>query len=257
MKDIVRRLALTALTGAVAALAAAPLPARAAFDLRFQEDSKTPLMIHYGGSLPSGITGSITSTTVGGVEKIILSNVQYGDFTIDGTLARSNTPGASSEAFVSLNNMGITNTDKVNAHTLAMSTSADFTQPLGPTPTTLTSTASGDLVQGGHTASGNFTSYLGTSLFDLTGTHAPAIPFNLTGPTNSFSGNTSVQLFTMPSPFTLTGVGTYTVGACNTLDVTGGGSTLSTPGPGGLVLALTALPLCLGGCWRRFRARPA
>jgi hypothetical protein len=241
---IPRRLATMAFAGVIVSLAWTQ-SAQAGFQLKFSEAGFADTVINWDG----------TTKDAQGNAKITFTG-NYGDFSIDLTVSRSNTPGTSSQAFLSVAHTNITNNNG-SSQTINVSLSADFNNPVAPLPTKLSNTASGTLVAG-TTVAGSFDSFLGTSLFDTSGTHAGAINFSLNG-TGSFGpANTSVQLFSMPSNFTLTNVGSYTIGGNSIFDTTGGGTTLTpAPEPATVVAALTGLPLLVLASWLRRRGKTA
>jgi len=231
--------------------------AEAAFQLKYEQSSFGDLLIDWTDA------GQGTTDPVTGDKRITFSGT-YGTFDVTGTFASTNEPGSASVAKLGIVSVTIKNLSTATK-TLTISMSADqFTDPLEPLPLTLTSTAAGSLtgrVVGTSTtsgsASGNFTSYIGTGLFNM-GTASGPVTFNVTGQGKSFGGDgTPTTLFSAPStPFSLTNVGVYTLGRQSVITFTGGGTQLlpaAVPEPATMATALLGLPMVGLGIWMRRR----
>lgn len=240
MRDFKKRiLAGAAVLAAIAALAVSG-SAQAAFQVRLTD-------------VGTGMTtGPINVTNLGTI------NVTIGNFTVSGVTTITNDPGASTGAFISIDNAAVVN-HSGGADTLKVEETANnFTAPTGP-GLELLSNAVGQ-VTAGTLDGGNFTSYVGANngLFAEPGAGGVTSPTETFGPTTAVSGfgtltPSQTGPFTLSGSYSITNLGNYTLEGGSILTGTLGDSQVVVPAPGGAVLALAALPFVGFGLWLRRR----
>jgi len=181
-----------------------------------------------------------------------------GGFKLNATVAQSNSPGASDLATIDISNVTIKNQTTL-AQTGGVSAFSDlffkigdtgFLSPGGdpsaPVISSMSATASGTNT---HNASLSMTSYLDNTNAQF-GTQQSTPTINLTvGPGASQSDNKLAYLNTAPTPYSLTEVGKVTLFSGERLVDGSSATTVTTPAPGGLVLALACLPVLGVGAW--------
>lgn len=213
---------------------ATPPPARAGFEVTFTD-------VNTGQTYSQTGTGSITVT-----------NLTVGNFYINLSAATTNSPGATSGAYVTILNSDVLNTSSTT-DTLKVAVSATGFSTPGGVGVELINTVSGTIASG-TVSNGNFTSYVDTSntLFGTSGAtvfSTPAVTFSGTGPT-SFSGTTvNNNIVTVGSNYSITAVGSYTTTGGSEILFSGGEGETVVPAPSGLTLALSGFPLLGFGGW--------
>jgi len=205
-------------------------------------------------------SGTVLYSTAAGVKKISLVSYTFGDFTIDFSTGRSNTPGTAVSAFVSQGQTQIHNTSS-SSKTLTITVTSGggafeegFTTPTSPPPTRLLTTASGT-VQTGTTVTGTFKSWADATDAEFGhATPTPVININTTGV--SYSQTDSTTSFSPAGKtYSLTDEAIYTLTGLGSTDAAGQTDVLPTPAPTGFVLSLSALPLFGLGVWLRRRSK--
>jgi hypothetical protein len=246
-------------------------PAQADFVVQFSYngaqikiDGTTGTVTTSGGASVSG--ASIDTSTAGsiGINNLTVSTSgTTGGFKISATIADSNSPGTPDAATIDLSSLRIKNQNSgAGSGTLTVTTGdTGFTAPVGQVnlTSTMSATASGLNAQN---ASVTFNSCLdqtntqfGTSGSGVTGT--PTINFTVapgnSGPPNPPGPNSYAVLTVSQTPYSLTQVAQFTLANGDVLTDGSSGTTVTSPAPAGLVLALTGLPCLLLGRWLRRR----
>jgi len=223
----------------VAGLAALAMPssAKAAFQLKLQEDG--------------GAVTTITNPVSAGPASF--SGV-FGDFLIGISFGNSNSPGGPN-GVVNQSTISITNLSGAT-HTLHVSASAqDFTTPNSPPPLTLLDTVSGSLIAG--TLTGDWQGYAdSTNALFGTGFAGQLLTFSANTLSTSFSEDGSVTGFSPNgATYSISVFGNLTLAGGTSVTLAGGNAqTLAAvPAPAGLILALTGLPVFGAAGWMRRR----
>jgi hypothetical protein len=226
---------------------AMPPPVEAGFVLKFSEAGFADLLVRdnqTGDDDPAA--GSIR----------YLNN--YGSFTIDIVVGKSNSGNVGDVARLEIGALNITNTANAE-RTLTISLSdTGYTFPGGVgSPLILFSTAAGTISNRGGTVT--FQSFADASNVEFGlgfGTDQLVFVNPPRSTATPFSGQTSRGGFTASGAFSLTNITTITLPAGGDLNSFSGKTELIIPAPGGLVLLLSGVPL-IGLCWLRRRRQPA
>jgi hypothetical protein len=207
------------------------------------------------------IDGGAKTMIASGNGSAFFSGTLGGQFNVSLGFAASGSPASLSQglAYNPFTNNYVSalyaNDGSGTTHTLTIYVSSTgFTVPTGNN-LTLGSSASITEVSGGTTVS--FTSYADTSnaLWGMTGPSTSIVPFSVSGG-QSGSANASTLFSTVGSnPYSLTNVGSYTMLGGTNITLVGGTTTVTTPAPPGLFMALTGLPFLAVGGWLRFRRK--
>jgi hypothetical protein len=242
------------LVGAVT-FGSAPSSARADFAIRLSESGYADQTYTWGSnSNPSGVSSNGSA----GNMVISINSFTFGDFTLNMSFAKSNSPGGT-QALVQQGN-GLLDNNATGSRTLTISVSStDFSSPISPPPLNVISKASG--TAGTADVSGTFTSYVDTTnaLFG-TKVGTDTISFNTAQTGGVYSQAIKYYPFSPTSAYSVSDVGVYTLtggsgGNPGEVTISGGNTTVMVPAPTGLLLALTGLPLLGLGWWCR-RRRP-
>jgi hypothetical protein len=181
-----------------------------------------------------------------------------GLFSVDMTIATSNSPGSATQAKITQSNNTVNTLYGSGTHTLTIYVSSDgFSSPSSPPPLVLGNASS--ITQDSGSTQVTFTSYSDTSntLFGMSGSTvtSTSVSYSASGQNGTGKGASSA-LFTTNGqhPYSLTNEGDYTLSGGTSLTVVSGNTTVTpTPAPPAAVLALTGLP-CLGfAVWLRRR----
>ena len=135
----------------------------------------------------------------------------------------------------------------------------NFTTPTTPPPLYISSASS--VAGGTGSLSVNFNSYIGNNtLLDTSGPSSGAVVYSESGQYGAGGGpavGTVVQMLPQ-NPFSVTSVGTYTLGNGATVNNIGGNTELtSLPEPASIVTAFAAMPFLGLGAWLRRRKQAA
>ena len=187
-----------------------------------------------------------------GTSPLSLINYTVGEFTVTATIVGTQqTPG---EGLLSIDNLIVTST---KAGTLEIVASANgFTAP--PAPQTLNSNV-GVSSGGNATGSLSYTSYVNPSnALDVTNASLSGLTTSGAATVNALNvqgsaGSNPVSVPGAGVPYSLSSVTTFDFTSAGTAGSTGTTDVVSTPAPGNLVLAASALPLLLGGWLLRRR----
>jgi len=163
----------------------------------------------------------------------------FGSFFIQGDFGYSNSNTGVEPATLTINQLSIQNTSGTGTLQITLTDTGFMVPHAGPA--VMNSQLSTTSLTG--TGSVSFQSFLnGVGGTKLTLGTAP-------------SGTSATDAMTISSdPYTLSNITTVTLGAGGLLQSTGT-TTVTTPAPGALMLALTGLPLLGVGAWRRLRKR--
>jgi hypothetical protein len=242
-------------------------PARADFEVMLNYggatitlDGTTQTVSASGGASTSGAIITYKAGQIKVWNLTISPNGSSGGFTIDATIAQSNSPGVNNVATIGLSSLDITNQTGVNGNSTLTITTGDtgFTQPTGSNTVGVTSTISATAA-GTNSADATviFHSYVDTTNKQF-GTQAgtPGITFTVT-PGNSNHDNSFAFLSGQPIPYSITQVAQITLANGDALTDGSSGTTVTAPAPASMMLALSALPI-LGGVYlrRAVRRRP-
>jgi hypothetical protein len=249
------------------AMAGLAPPARADFDVEFiyggatiLVDVTTQTATASGGASLSGAT--ITYNSAG---KVTISNLTIdpkgstdsntAGFNISASISTSNSPGTPTVAQITTSGLSITNQSGAagNSTLTVITGSTGFTQPLGQVALKGTASVSAD---GLNSSNAKFVmnSYINTNNAQFGTTFgAPAITLNPVAPGASASGNSYITVPNATAPYSIVEQEQYTLANGDDFFDGSTGTSVVTPAPAGLVLALTGLP-CLGiGSWLRRR----
>jgi len=240
----------------VAAALGAPSPARADFQLAFQEAGVN------GGALT--VVPALVQAGPNPGETTLVASGTYGDFNYSFTIAYTNTPGTSALANVQVTNSLITNKDSGNSHTIDVWVSAsDFTAPNSPPPVVLTGSNSGTIANTG-TVSGTFTHSVdpGNVLFGTALSFASTITSlsgtNISWPTATGGQDVASGPLNLSGPYSLTSHASYTLGGGTQIKTNASTSITpsAVPEPSSIALLGTALVGFSGASfWRRRNGR--
>ena len=208
-----------------------PPPAPADFTLTLHEQGYSDLVIHDNGA------GDLS--TANGV---IIFGGTFGTFSITAEIGSSNSATATAPAVLTINQLAIQSNDAGTGKLTITLTDTGFSAP-NPGPALMQSQLSTTAMTG--TGSVSFQSFLdGTGGTKLTLNTAPG-------------GKNATDAVTIGgSPYTLSNVTTVTLSAGGTMQSTGI-TTVATPAPTGVELAVTGLPLLGVGLWLHRRRRRA
>jgi len=255
-----------ALLAAAIVVLATPPPARADFKVRFTYmgavitlDDTTSSSTATGGATLSGATVTYTAGKIT-VNNLVIdpngtSDGNTAGYSISATIATSNSPGSPFVAKISESGLNIMNQSGVNGLGLLTidTTSTDFVSP-GLPKGFLTSTvsASADGLNG-TTASLTFNSYLDSTNAEFgTQQGTPTIGPLALSAGNSVSGNTFATV-NVATPYSLSQTELISLNNGDLLFDGSSGTSLTTPAPPGLALALAGLPFVALGWLRRRR----
>lgn len=181
---------------------------------------------------------------------------QVGDFSIDATVATTNSPGTGVLASVGMSSGSVINTAATTQVLQIFTTSTDFIAPSPP----VTVNSSGSITVNG-LSPGNvnmdFTSYIDGSNAEFGTAIATATITNNAAPGTSASGNApSLKVNVLGSPYSVSNKAVYTFGGSGFVDGSSGTTNVRpvVPGPGGLALALAGMPF-FGMAWLRRRSK--
>jgi len=223
-------------------------------------DGTTQTTTATGGATVNGTIDYSVPGEISFLNVVVSTAGTTGGFKISSTIADSNSPGSPSAATLSLSSLKILNQDTVTPaafSTLTITTGdTGFTSPAGdptaPVTSTISATANGS---NAHNATVSFNSYLDNTDTQF-GTQQSVTPISLTvKPGQSQSDNKTSFLNAATSPYSLTQVAQITLWKGESLTDGSSGTTLATPAPAALLLALSGMPVL--GLGLRIRRRLA